>query len=98
MFYTRKYINMDTQNKRTLANSPLLKQQRNKQTVTNEGLTTIQIIQFSIKTEKSQPKNILKSFFGVVPVARYLAAISSALRRSSPRLASTIAFFSSASL
>lgn len=38
------------------------------------------------------------SFLGAVPVARYLAAISSALRRSSPRLASMIALFSSASL
>lgn len=38
------------------------------------------------------------NFLGFCPVARYLAAMSSVLRICSPRLASTMAFFSSASL
>ena len=46
------------------------------------------------KAVQKQPRN----FFGMVPVARYFADVSSALRSSSPRLASTIAFFSSACL
>lgn len=54
----------------------------------------IQIMSEEGERVQKQPRN----FFGVFPVARYLAANSSALSNSSLRIASTAALFSSASL
>lgn len=90
-----------THNNKTIINRPpqkhtmhLKKQRKPKKENLQMQLQTI----LSNQNWSFQLQKHPRSFFGALPVARYFAAVSSALRRSSPCLASIIALFSSAAL
>ncbi|MCE5166285.1 hypothetical protein HAX54_016949 [Datura stramonium] len=79
----------------TRHNHTMFLMQRNSQS-TNFTIRFLQpVMQILYFPLQKHPRS---GFFGEAPVARYFAAISSALRRSSPHLASIIALFSSADL